>query len=96
MTVFLDTGPLGLITNPKRTSENPAVAECVYGMEAANHRLIVPAIADNEMRRELTRSGKDNGIAHFCYKAYCSRECRPIFAVRTCRPLDQYPPRIPS
>jgi len=32
-------------------------------MEAAGHRFIVPAIADYEVRRELVRTGKRNGIA---------------------------------
>ncbi len=63
MTIFLDTGPLGLITNPKRTPETIAMAEWIYDMDAARHNIVVPAIADYEVRRELIRSGKANGIA---------------------------------
>lgn len=62
-TVFLDTGPLGLVTNPKRTPDTIAAAQWVFAMEAAGHRLLVPAIADYEVRRELVRAGKRRGIA---------------------------------
>ncbi len=61
--VFLDAGPLGLVTNPKKTPDTIAAAQWVYDMEAAGHRFFVPAIADYEVRRELVRAGKSNGIA---------------------------------
>ncbi len=63
LTVFLDAGPLGLITNPKKTPITIAVAQWVFDMEAAGHRFLVPAIADYEVRRELVRVGKATGIA---------------------------------
>lgn len=63
MTVFLDSGPLGFITNPKRTAESIAAADCVFDMEAAGHTFLVPAVADYEVRRELIRAGKIRGIA---------------------------------
>jgi predicted nucleic acid-binding protein len=63
LTVFLDAGPLGLITNPKKTPDTIAAARWVFDMEAAGHRLVVPAIADYEVRRELVRAEKSRGIA---------------------------------
>ena len=63
LTVFLDAGPLGLVTNPKKTPETIAAAQWIYNMEAAGHRFLVPAIADYEVRRELVRTGKARGIA---------------------------------
>jgi len=63
LTIFLDTGPLGLVTNPKKTPETIAIAQWVFDMEAAGHRFIVPAIADYEVRRELIRAGKARGLA---------------------------------
>jgi hypothetical protein len=63
LTVFLDAGPLGLVSNPKRTPDTLAAAQWVYDMEAAGHRFLVPAIADYEVRRELVRAGKLKGIA---------------------------------
>lgn len=61
--VFLDAGPLGLVTNPKKTPNTIAAAQWIFDMEAAGHRFIVPAIADYEVRRELVRTGKTQGIA---------------------------------
>lgn len=52
LTIFLDTGPLGLITNPKKTLDTIAATQWVFNMEAAGHRFLVPAIADYEVRRE--------------------------------------------
>lgn len=63
LTVFLDAGPLGLVTNPKRTPDTIAAAQWVYDMEAAGHHFVVPAIADYEVRRELIRAGKTRGVA---------------------------------
>jgi hypothetical protein len=48
LTIFLDAGPLGLVTNPKKTEETIAAAQWVIDMEAAGHRFIVPCIADFE------------------------------------------------
>jgi len=61
--IVLDTGPLGLLTNPKRTPEPRAIAHWALGIMAAGHRLLVPAIADYEVRRELERLGHKKSIA---------------------------------
>lgn len=63
MTVFLDAGPLGILTNPKLPDETLRALQWVLDMEAAGHRFIVPAVADYEVRRELIRAGKVKGIA---------------------------------
>ena len=63
LTVFLDTGPLGLITKPKRTPDAIEAAQWAIDMMFAGHRFVVPAIADYELRRELERSGKTASIA---------------------------------
>ena len=63
MTVFLDAGPLGILTNPKLPHETLRALEWVLDMEAAGHTFLVPAIADYEVRRELIRAGKIRGIA---------------------------------
>ena len=62
LTIFLDAGPLGLITNPKRTPDTRAATECAIVMMSAGHRFVVPAIADYEVRRELVRSKKMRGL----------------------------------
>ena len=61
---MLDTGPLGLLTNPKRTPETRAITRWALDIMAGGHRLIVPAIADYEVRRELDRARQMRGLAH--------------------------------
>ncbi len=63
MTVFLDTGPLGIITNPKKPPSTILALKWVRDMIEAGHRFVVPAIADYEVRRELERAGKLSGLA---------------------------------
>ena len=62
-TIFLDTGPLSVLTNPKHPPETVAALTWAVSMMIAGHRFIVPAIADYEVRRELERAGKVNGLA---------------------------------
>lgn len=60
--VLLDSGPLGMVTNPKAT---PLSLECqlwVASLEPKGYKLILPEIADYEVRRELLRAGKIKGI----------------------------------
>jgi predicted nucleic acid-binding protein len=62
-TVFLDAGPLGILTNPKRSPETVRILTWALAMIRAGHRFVVPAIADYEVRRELHRAAKSNGLA---------------------------------
>jgi predicted nucleic acid-binding protein len=62
LTVFLDAGPLGLITNPKRTQNSIAATQWAVDILTAGNRIVVPAIADYEVRRELIRARKTNGL----------------------------------
>jgi hypothetical protein len=61
--IILDTGPLRLLTNSKKTSETRAITRWALDMMTAGHRLVVPAIADYEVRRELERAGRSQGLA---------------------------------
>lgn len=61
--ILLDAGPLGLLTNPKKTPETRAITQWAIDIMAAGHRLMVPAIADYEVRRELERAGRRRGLA---------------------------------
>ena len=65
--IILDTGPLGLLTNPKQTPESRAITRWALDMMTAGHRLIVPAIADYEVRRELERAGRRAGAGTVGY-----------------------------
>ena len=61
--ILLDAGPLGLVTNPKESDETRRCGEWLRSALAAGDRVMVPEIADYEVRRELTRVGKHKGIA---------------------------------
>ena len=60
--IFLDSGPLGILTKPRRTDEVEAAIEWARDMLASGHKFIVPSIADYEVRRELERAGKSTGL----------------------------------
>ena len=61
--VFLDAGPLGLVSNPGYSPQNHACAQWLQAILSAGLRVIIPEIADYEIRRELLRAGKTRGIA---------------------------------
>jgi predicted nucleic acid-binding protein len=60
--VVLDTGPLGIITNPRQTSEVQACTAWLRRLLASGVRVVLPEIADYELRRELLRADKRNGL----------------------------------
>ena len=60
--VLLDAGPLGMITNPKSSSENEACKNWLASLVYKGVEVIIPEIADYEVRRELLRAGKDRGM----------------------------------
>jgi hypothetical protein len=64
MIVLLDTGPLGLVTNPRATAQNVACRLWVTNLAIAGVRVLVPEIADYELRRELIRVNRQRGIAY--------------------------------
>ena len=61
--IILDSGSLGLITNPKLSPESIACTQWLQAHITAGSRTIVPEIADYEIRRELLRANKTKGIA---------------------------------
>ena len=60
--VLLDTGIIGLITNPKLSSESIACTRWLQMLITVDTRVILPEIADYEIRRELLQSNKIKGI----------------------------------
>lgn len=64
MIVLLDTGPLGLVTNPRATPENDACRQWMAALAASGVRVLIPEIADYELRRELLRLGRARGVAY--------------------------------
>jgi hypothetical protein len=53
--IVLDAGPLGLLTNPNKNPQAQACRAWLASLLVANRRVIVPEIADYEVRRELLR-----------------------------------------
>lgn len=61
--ILLDAGPLGLVTNPKHSPQSTACANWLQSLITAGTRVLIPEIADYEIRRELLRANKRKGIA---------------------------------
>lgn len=61
-TVLLDSGPLGLVTNPKRSPTAVKCTKWLQSLIARKVRIVVPEIADYEIRRELLRAKKAKGL----------------------------------
>jgi hypothetical protein len=62
LTILLDSGPLGLVTNPKTSDQSVACTQWLQTLVASGARVIVPEISDYEIRRELLRAQKSKGI----------------------------------
>ncbi len=60
--ILLDTGPLGMVTNPKANPDCQACKQWLSRLESQGDRAALPEIADYELRRELIRAGKTRGI----------------------------------
>ena len=60
--ILLDSGPLGLVTNPKATGETFLCYQWAMSHMQRGHLVMVPEIADYEVRRELIRAGKLRGL----------------------------------
>jgi len=61
--VLLDAGPLGMITNPKGSPENEACKNWLADLAYNGIEIVIPKIADYEIRRELPRAGKEEGLS---------------------------------
>ena len=62
LTIVLDTGVLGQITNPRASGERPPVRWLLQHLEAGS-QVVVPEIVDYELRRELLRGGLQRSLA---------------------------------
>ena len=60
--VLLDAGPIGLITNSKLSPASIACTHWLQTLITSDVRVVVPEIADYEVRRELLRANKARGI----------------------------------
>ena len=62
-TIVLDSGPLGLVTNPGGSKEAAACGQWLLNVVTGGATVMVPEIADYEVRRELLRARRTAGIA---------------------------------
>jgi hypothetical protein len=60
--ILLDAGPLGLATNPRPTPESQACNRWIETLAQGGTLVLVPEIADYEIRRELLRARKMQGV----------------------------------
>jgi hypothetical protein len=60
--IVLGSGPLGFATNPKVSLDAKAAKNWLDVAVARGDRIVIPEIADYELRRELTRAGKLIGL----------------------------------
>jgi predicted nucleic acid-binding protein len=61
--LVLDSGPLGLITQPQRSHQVVAITDWLKDCLRTGARVLVPAIVYYEIKRELLRANKTVGIA---------------------------------
>jgi predicted nucleic acid-binding protein len=57
--VLLDAGPLGMISHPRPSHE---IAIWLARLVSSGVNVVVPEVADYEVRRELLRAGRSKGI----------------------------------
>ncbi|MFM9963387.1 MAG: nuclease [Planctomycetaceae bacterium] len=60
--VLLDAGPIGLATNPKLSPQSLECAEWLHQLMIGGVQVMIPEIADYEVRRELLRAKKNRGL----------------------------------
>ncbi len=63
MIVLLDGGPLGLVSNPKATEAGRECRDWMRDMVSRGAWICLPEIIDYELRRELLRANKAQGLA---------------------------------
>jgi predicted nucleic acid-binding protein len=57
--VLLDAGPLGMVSHPRASVE---IVEWLARLVASGTEILIPEIADYEVRRELLRAGRSRGV----------------------------------
>jgi predicted nucleic acid-binding protein len=61
--ILLDAGPLGMVTHPGSVSQVDSCQRWLRELLDAGERIVVPEVADYEVRRELLRARKTRGLA---------------------------------
>src|SRR3954454_21828856 len=61
--VFLDTGVVGMLANPRAIPRNVACYQWARDLWAAGVRIFIPEICDYEERRKLIHIGSTSGLS---------------------------------
>lgn len=61
--ILLDAGPLGIVSNPRFSTQTLACHQWVKERLKSGAHILVPEIADYEVRRELLRANKTRSLA---------------------------------
>lgn len=69
--VVLDATPLGMLAHPRNPPHVAACRQWLAALVAAGRRVVVPEIADYEVRRELLRHG--SGVALASLDTLCAQ-----------------------
>lgn len=62
--VLIDSTPLGILCHPRQPANVLACRQWITSLLTAGQRVIIPEIADYEVRRELIRSGSRFALAN--------------------------------
>ena len=62
MVIVLDSGPLGLLSNPGPRGLSRTAHDWARRHVSSGARIVIPEIADYEVRRELVRASKTRGV----------------------------------
>ena len=60
--ILLDSGPLGLVSKPRGKPDAERCREWIYALNQSGARVVIPEVADYEVRRELIRAGAETGV----------------------------------
>lgn len=60
--IVLDSTPLGLAATPSTGSNGGRVREWLAALGSSGHRIVVPEVADYEVRRKLLHKGLDASV----------------------------------
>jgi predicted nucleic acid-binding protein len=61
--IVLDSGPIGLLCDPRLRPDTLACRRWAHDLRTAGHRVFIAEIADYEVRRELLRARRARSVA---------------------------------
>lgn len=81
MLLVLDSGPLGMLSNPRATEEVLKIRDWSQIRLMSGDQFIIPEITDYEIRRELLRANKKRGLTRL------DELCRKFVYLELAKPM---------